>query len=84
MFSVTMIASSTIIPSTMIRLNRLSMLIEMPTSFMNTSAPAKAKGMPKAVITAIRPFMKTKRMKSTSTRPMAPLVYTVFRRLRIQ
>ncbi len=84
MFSVTMMASSTIMPSTMIRLKRLSMFTEMPASFMNSRAPAKEKGMPKAVRTAMRPFMNTKRITSTMPRPTMPLLRTVRRRLRIQ
>ena len=73
MFSPTTTASSTTIPSTMIRANRETMLILTPRKSKNRKAPRKEIGTPMATQIASRRSSITTRNRNTSAKPRVPL-----------
>jgi hypothetical protein len=68
-----MIASSTIIPSTIIIEKRENALMVILKIFINSMEAQNATGSPKVVMIAERVPIKRKRLKRTSRRPVTPL-----------
>ena len=72
MFSPATIASSTTMPSARMKANRLTMLMETPSTGMKMKVPMNATGMP--IVTQNASLNSRNRLSSTSTRhrPMKP------------
>ena len=82
--SPTTMASSTTMPSAMIRPNRLIMLIDWPLTSMTPSVASNETGMPTTTQKATRPLRKMNRMAMTRISPPRPLRSSRSMRLRIR
>ena len=80
MFSPTMMASSTTMPSAMMKANIEIMLMDTPTSGRNSIAPRKAVGMPSVTQKARRASRNSPSSTSTSTSPIQAFLSSSSRR----
>ena len=80
MFSPVTMASSTTMPSTRMKANRLMMLMVTPSQGSRASAPAKVMGMPTHTQTATEKRRNRASSTNTSRPPWMALLVSVFRR----